>query len=79
MAPGSAEGRFRQCRCLLRVVTVEAQTAKDTQLTVDPIYVSVKPRREVRHAALTLAHLRIARPMQPSYSVFVSVKQYSWT
>ena len=53
MAPGSVEGRFRQCRCLLRVVTGEGQTAKDTQLTADPIYVSMKPRREVRNAALT--------------------------
>jgi hypothetical protein len=53
MAPGSVEGRFRQCRSLLRVVTGEVQTAKDTQLIVDPIYASVKPRREVRHAALT--------------------------
>jgi hypothetical protein len=40
MAPGSVEGRFRQCRCLLRVVTGEAQAAKDTQLTADPIYIS---------------------------------------
>lgn len=46
MAPGSVEGRFRQCRCLLRVVTGEAQAARDTQLTADPIYISVKPRRE---------------------------------
>ena len=53
MAPDSVEGRFRHCRCLLRVVTGEAQTAKDIQLTADPIYVSVKPRREVRHASLT--------------------------
>jgi len=53
MVPGSVEGRFHQCRCLLRVVTEEAQTAKDTQLTADPIYVSVKPRREARHASLT--------------------------
>jgi hypothetical protein len=53
MAPGSVEGRFRQCRCLLRVVKGVARTAKDTQLTGDPIYVSVKPRREVRHASLT--------------------------
>jgi hypothetical protein len=53
MAPGSVEGRFRQCRCLLRVVTTEAQTAKDTQLTADPTYVSVKPWREVRQASLT--------------------------
>jgi hypothetical protein len=41
MAPGSVEGRSRQCRSLLRVVTGEAQIAKDTQLTADPIYVSV--------------------------------------
>ena len=53
MSPGSVEGRFRQCKCLLQVVIVEAQTARDTQLTADPIYVSVKPRREVRHASLT--------------------------
>jgi hypothetical protein len=53
MAPGSVEGRFHQCRCLLRVVTGEEQTTKDTQLTADPIYVSVKPRRAVRHALLT--------------------------
>lgn len=53
MVPGSVEGRFRQCRCLLLDVTGEAQTTKDTQLTADPIYVSVKPRREVRHASLT--------------------------
>jgi hypothetical protein len=53
MAPGSVEGHFRHCRCLLRAVTGEVQTAKDTQLTADPIYVSVKPRRQVRHASLT--------------------------
>ena len=53
MAPGSVEGHFRQCRCLLRVVIGEALAAKDTQLIADQIYVSVKPRREVRHAALT--------------------------
>ncbi len=41
MELGSVEGRFRQCRCLLRAVIGEAQTAKDTQLTADPIYISV--------------------------------------
>ena len=41
MAPGSVEERFRQCRCLLRIVTREAQTARDTRLTEGPIYVSV--------------------------------------
>jgi hypothetical protein len=53
MAPGSVEGRFRQYTCLPRVVIGEVQTAKDTQLTADPIYVSVKLPRDVRHASLT--------------------------
>ena len=41
--------------CLLRVVTEEAQTAKDTQLIADPIYVSVKLRGKVRHASTHLS------------------------
>ena len=53
MAPGSVEGHFRPCRCLLRVVIGEGKTAKDIQLTGDPIYVSVKSRIDVRHVSLT--------------------------
>ena len=53
MAPGLVEGHFRQYRCLLLVVTGEAQTAKYIQLTADPIYVSVNLRREVRYVSLT--------------------------
>ena len=40
---------------LLRVVTEEAQTAKNTQLTADPIYFSVKLRGKVRHASTHLS------------------------
>jgi hypothetical protein len=58
MVLGSVEGRFHQCRCLCRVVTEEVQIAKDTPLTVDPIYNSVKPRREVRHASTYLSTFR---------------------
>jgi len=60
MAPGSVEGRFHQCMCLLRVVTEEAQTAKDTQLTADPIYVSVKLRRGEAYVHLP-EHIYVSR------------------